>query len=70
MRYQATQEERGVPELAKLGPWAEIRLSGQPWTVGQKIAAWETCRNAARATVQWQFTTAKARRKLKGLYPA
>jgi hypothetical protein len=41
-----------------------------PVTVGQKIAAWETCRNEARATVQWQFTTAKARRKLKGLYPA
>jgi DDE superfamily endonuclease len=41
-----------------------------PVTVGQKIAAWETCRNAARATVQWQFTTAKARHKLQGLYPA
>ena len=39
-------------------------------TVGQKIAAWETCRNAARATVHWQFTTSKARRKLKALYPA
>ena len=39
-------------------------------TVGQKIAAWETCRNAARATVHWQLTTLKARRKLKGLYPA
>src|SRR3712207_8185941 len=38
-------------------------------TVGQKIAAWETCRNAARATVHWQFTTSKARRKLKALYP-
>jgi hypothetical protein len=41
-----------------------------PVTVGQKIAAGETCRNAARAPVQWQFTTAKARRKLKGLSPA
>jgi transposase len=41
-----------------------------PVTVGQKIAAWETCRNVAQATVQWQFTIAKARRKLKGLYPA
>jgi DDE superfamily endonuclease len=41
-----------------------------PVTVGQKIAAWATCRNVAQATVQWQFTIAKARRKLKGLYPA
>jgi transposase len=41
-----------------------------PVTVGQKIAAWEMCRNVAQATVQWQFTIAKARRKLKGLYPA
>jgi DDE superfamily endonuclease len=36
----------------------------------QKRVAWETHRNAAQATVNWQFTTAKARRKLKGLYPA
>ena len=39
-------------------------------TGGQKIAAWETCRTAARATVHGQVTTLKARRKLKGLYPA
>ena len=41
-----------------------------PVTVGQKIAAWETCRNVAQATGQWQLTIAKARRKLQGLYPA
>jgi hypothetical protein len=29
---------------------------------GQKMAAWETCRNAARTTVNGQFTTSKARR--------
>jgi hypothetical protein len=39
-------------------------------TVCQRLAAWEAHRNAARATVNWQLTTAKARRKLKGLYPA
>lgn len=38
--------------------------------VCQRLAAWEAHRNAAQATVNWQFTTAKARRKLKGLYPA
>jgi hypothetical protein len=41
-----------------------------PVTGGQKMAAWETCRHVAQDTVQWQFTIAKARRKLKGLYPA
>ena len=39
-------------------------------TVGQKIAAGETCRHAARATVHGQLTTSKARRKLKALDPA
>jgi hypothetical protein len=35
-----------------------------------KIAAWEVERNAAKATVQWRFTSAKARTKLKRLYPS
>jgi len=35
----------------------------------QEVAAWETCRNAARVTVDWQFTTDDARIKLKRLYP-
>jgi hypothetical protein len=38
-------------------------------TVQRTIAAWEHDRNATQATVTWQFTTAKARRKLKRLYP-
>jgi transposase len=33
------------------------------------IAAWEHDRHATPATANWQFTTAKARRKLKRLYP-
>jgi hypothetical protein len=32
--------------------------------------AWETQRNAVQATVNWRFTIAKARRKLKRLYPS
>jgi hypothetical protein len=31
--------------------------------------AWERQRNAAESTVDWQFTTADARVKLKRLYP-
>jgi DDE superfamily endonuclease len=38
--------------------------------VSQTIATWEHHRNAAQATINWQFTTAKARHKLKGLDPA
>jgi hypothetical protein len=36
----------------------------------QETAAWERDRNTAMATVDWQFTTADARTKLKRLYPS
>jgi len=39
-------------------------------TVQQEIAAWERQRNEAKATVQWRFTTEKARTKLQHLYPS
>jgi len=35
-----------------------------------EVAAWERQRNEADATVDWQFSTADARIKLKRLYPA
>jgi transposase len=35
----------------------------------REVAAWEQQRNAAVAKVDWQFTTADARVKLKRLYP-
>ena len=38
-------------------------------TLEQEAAAWEARRNAARFTVDWQFTTSDARIKLKRLYP-
>ena len=34
------------------------------------VAAWEAARNAAQATIDWRFTTADARVKLKHLYPS
>jgi hypothetical protein len=34
------------------------------------IALWQTQRNALEATIDWQFTTADARIKLKRLYPS
>jgi hypothetical protein len=35
-----------------------------------EVAAWVSLRNAAGATIDWQFTTADARIKLKHLYPS
>ena len=45
------------------------RIPDQP-TLIREVAAWEAERNAMHATVQWQFTTADARIKLKHLYPS
>ena len=39
-------------------------------TVRRKTTAWEQRRNTAKATVNWRFTTTKARLKLKRLYPS
>jgi len=39
-------------------------------TLKQEVAAWEAGRNTAVVRVDWQFTTADARIKLKRLYPA
>jgi transposase len=38
-------------------------------TLGREVAAWERGRNDAAVKVDWQFTTADARTKLKRLYP-
>jgi transposase len=39
-------------------------------TLAAEVAAWEEERNASGATVDWRFTTADARIKLKHLYPS
>jgi hypothetical protein len=44
------------------------RIADQPMLM-REVAAWEERRNSLHATVQWQFTTADARVKLKKLYP-
>ncbi len=38
-------------------------------TVVQAVAAWEAARNEAEMVIEWHFTTAEARIKLKHLYP-
>ena len=68
----------------KHGSWlnmAEIELSilhrqcldrrlADKETVQREAAAWEKERNAAQMTVDWRFTSADARIKLKRLYPS
>ena len=39
-------------------------------TLEEEVAVWEHERNAKGATVDWRFTTADARIKLKRLYPS
>ncbi len=39
-------------------------------TMEREVAAWATARNAAGSAIDWRFTTADARIKLKRLYPA
>jgi transposase len=47
----------------------KARIPDQP-TLIKQVAAWQQKRNDASATVNWRFTTADARIKLKRLYPA
>ena len=46
------------------------RRVGDMETLAREVAAWEGPRNAARARVDWRFTTEKARTKLARLYPS
>jgi len=45
------------------------RFTDQP-TLTAAVAAWEATRNATQTTIDWRFTTADARIKLKHLYPS
>lgn len=69
---------------SKHGSWlnmAEIELSAlnrqclnrrfdDRATLKQEVTAWQRQRNADQTTINWRFTTADARIKLKRLYPA
>jgi hypothetical protein len=56
-------------EFAVVSTQCLDRRLGDQETVRRAIAVWQTRRNAEKATVDWRFTTAKARRKLKHIYP-
>jgi len=56
-------------ELGVLGRQCLDRRLADKATLEREVAAWQHERNSARATVDWRFTTADARIKLKRLYP-
>jgi hypothetical protein len=57
-------------ELAALSAQCLDRRIGSVARLKQVVAAWEGERNERQVGVDWQFTTAKARIKLRRLYPA
>lgn len=57
-------------ELSVLSSQCLDRRIGEKDELRSEVAAWEKSRNAARCRVDWQFTTADARVKLKRLYPS
>ncbi len=57
-------------ELSALGRQCLSRRLARQDTLERRVAAWEAARNAAGTKVNWQFTTADARIKLRRLYPS
>lgn len=57
-------------ELSVLGRQCLDRRLPDAATLRQEVAAWVQRRNATTGPVDWQFTTADARIKLKQLYPS
>jgi hypothetical protein len=56
-------------ELSALGQQCLDRRIPARETLAKEVAAWECDRNNAHVTINWQFTTADARIKLRHLYP-
>jgi hypothetical protein len=56
-------------ELSVLSRQCLTRRLGDRATMEREVAAWATTRNSTAPTIDWQFTTADARIKLKRLYP-
>ena len=51
------------------GQCLDRRIPDQP-TLKRYVSLWQAKRNNAQVTVDWRFTTADARIKLKRLYPS
>jgi len=56
-------------ELAALEKQSISGRVPDPQALQSRVKAWEDARNSAKVKVNWQFTTANARIKLRRLYP-
>jgi hypothetical protein len=56
-------------ELSVMATQCLSRRIAELSSLREELSAWETCRNEQNKAVDWQFTTADARVKLKKLYP-
>jgi len=56
-------------EISVLTEQCLYRRLGSQVIVASEVGAWESERNAARATIDWRFMIPNARDKLKKLYP-
>jgi hypothetical protein len=79
-RLAAKIEWHYTPEHGSWLNMAEIEIAARrrqclarriatPTQLATEVAAWVAERNAQGGTIDWQFTTADARSKLKRLYP-
>jgi hypothetical protein len=57
-------------ELSVLATQCLDRRIADMETLAREVSAWQDSRNAAGGTVDWRFSTADARIKLKRLYPS
>jgi hypothetical protein len=57
-------------ELSVLAEQCLDRRLADRATLEREVTAWETARNTTNRGIDWRFTTADARIKLKHLYPA
>jgi hypothetical protein len=57
-------------EFAALARQCLARRIATKKELEHQVACWQEQRNAAATTVNWRFTTADARIKLKRLYPS
>ena len=60
---------RAETELSVLATQCLEERMGSRGHLESAVAAWEAARNGASCRVEWRFTTAEARIKLKRLYP-
>jgi hypothetical protein len=57
-------------ELSILHRQCLDRRLDDPAVVREEVGTWEAERNAVQATINWRFTIADARVKLKNVYPS